>query len=397
MARVLIAWELGEAYGHLVRCLRLAERLHQRGHELVLALKDVRLPISDIDMSEMAVVPAPLTPQKRIGRMPPINYADLLRYCGFANEEDIAARLTAWQGVFSLARPDIVISDHAPTVQLGASISGIQFMAIGNGFTIPPDKDPWPSIRPWEDISDNKLLAKERELNLVTEAAQSKLGCVKPVSMRDLFSSHDMLDTFAELDHYGARTNMLYSGPIFSVPHVRTVNWKSNKGTKILVYLRPEVPGFKEIIRALSSIDAEVLCVTPGLAPNLARQLATRRLRISLSPLDLSQLLLHADLAVSYGSSGFVTQSLLAGVPLLMFPKHVEQALFALRVEEMGAGKLFNSQLEEKVITEMLREVLHNQEYRQAAKNFQESYRHFTPEHAVELNMTAIEQKLSDG
>lgn len=37
MARILIAWELGEAFGHLARCLRLAQGLRQRGHTIVLA------------------------------------------------------------------------------------------------------------------------------------------------------------------------------------------------------------------------------------------------------------------------------------------------------------------------------------------------------------------------
>lgn len=43
MARVLIAWELGEAFGHLARCLRLAHGLVARRPGAALALKDVRL------------------------------------------------------------------------------------------------------------------------------------------------------------------------------------------------------------------------------------------------------------------------------------------------------------------------------------------------------------------
>ncbi len=42
MARVLIAWELGDAFGHLARCLRLAEGLAARGRGVTLALKAAR-------------------------------------------------------------------------------------------------------------------------------------------------------------------------------------------------------------------------------------------------------------------------------------------------------------------------------------------------------------------
>jgi len=43
MACILIAWERGEAFGHLALCLRLAQGLVARRHGVTLVLKDVRL------------------------------------------------------------------------------------------------------------------------------------------------------------------------------------------------------------------------------------------------------------------------------------------------------------------------------------------------------------------
>ena len=97
MARILIAWELGEAFGHLARCLRLAEGLVKRGHAVTLALKDVRLPTAPGALAGITVLPAPITPSKETERCPPpINYADMLRTCGFSNAQDVAARLNAF-------------------------------------------------------------------------------------------------------------------------------------------------------------------------------------------------------------------------------------------------------------------------------------------------------------
>ena len=120
MARVLIAWALGEAFGHLARCLRLAQGLVARGYALTLALKDVRLPAGQAPASGITVLPAPLTPQMGAGGSPPVNYPDVLRVSGFADARDVAARLNAWQGMFSLVRPDVLIADHAPTALLAA-------------------------------------------------------------------------------------------------------------------------------------------------------------------------------------------------------------------------------------------------------------------------------------
>ena len=41
MARILLAWELGGDYGHLMRFLTLGRELARRGHEPVFALREL--------------------------------------------------------------------------------------------------------------------------------------------------------------------------------------------------------------------------------------------------------------------------------------------------------------------------------------------------------------------
>lgn len=398
MARVLIAWELGGAFGHLARCLRLAEGLRSRGHSVTMVLKDVRLPAGSGIAQGLTVLPAPLTPQNRpLERRMPVNYADVLRHCGFAEAQDVAARLVAWEGIFSLAHPAVLLADHAPTALLAAHLAGIPHLSVGNGFAIPPATFPWPSIRPWEKISDEDLVAAELSLNQVTEAAQKALGHVAPVRIRDVFGAHDVLDTFAELDHYGARPNGRYVGLIGSIPDARRVDWQDREARKVLAYLRPDIPGFSSIMSALGRLDAEVLCVAPGLASDQARRFATQRLRIALAPVAMPPLIAHADLAVSYGSSGFVMQALLAGVPLLLCPRHVEQGLFALRVEAMGAGKLLESQANAAAIGASLQAMLGSSDHQQAAQAFRDRHLHFSSEQAVDHVLSIVERTLAEG
>lgn len=397
MARALIAWELGEAFGHLARCLRLAHELVARGHAVTLALKDVRLPAGPRLTPGITVLPAPLTSHAAAGENPPVNYADVLRVSGFADARDVAARLNAWQGVFSLARPDVVVADHAPTALLAAHLDEIPHLSIGNGFAIPPSVSPWPSIRPWDAVADRALTTAETRLDHVLDSAQKMLGHTKAVRVRELFGAHDILDTFAELDHYGARPDGRYVGPVGSVPQALRVAWQSKEGSRVLAYLRPAVPGFDSIIQALARLEAEVLCVAPGMKPEMAKRCATRRLRIALAPVDLPALLPDAHLAVSYGNSGFTTQSLLAGVPLAMRPRHVEQALLAHRVEALGAGKLISGRVDSDSATASLQELLGNPAYRQAACAFQSRHADYSPEQAVEQSASLIERAFLDG
>lgn len=394
MARILIAWEMGEAFGHLARCMQLALGLHARGNDVSLVLKDVRLPTTQGLVHGITVLPAPLTPSAGVKRSQPINYADVLRMSGFMEAQDIHARLKAWQGILALTQPDALVADYAPTALLAAHIAGIPHLAIGNGFTIPPDVSPWPSIRPWEDIAGEELIRAETQLDYANAQAQKMLGYSKAVRMRDLFGTQDILDTFAELDHYGARAEGTYIGGMGNVPQAMRVDWQSQSSRKVLAYLRPSVPGFMTMMQALSRLDAEVLCIAPGVQPELAKRLATRRLRIALAAIDLPHLLEQADLAVGYGNSGFTTQALLAGIPLLMRPKHVEQALFAGRVEALEAGKLLSGKLDASQAFSALQTLLEEPSYRQAAQTFKSRYQGFSAEQALEQSLLLIERLL---
>lgn len=388
MARVLIAWELGEAFGHLTRCLRLEQGLVARGHVAALALKGLRLPAGQRP-TPITVLPAPLTPQARAGSSPSVHCANVLRVSGFADVRDVA-RLNAWQGIFALARPDVLVAYHAPTALLAACLAESPHLSICNGFAVPPAVSRWPSIRPWEAISDQALAIVEARLDCVLGAAQKALGHAKTVRVRDLFGAHDILDTFTEPDHYGARPDGRYVGPILSVPQALRAAWQSREAPKVLAYLHPAVPGFQTILQALARLDAEVLCVAPGMSPETAKRCATRRLRIALAPVGLPPLLDHADLAIGYGKGGFSTQALLAGVPLAMRPRHVEQVLFAHRVEALGAGKLLGGRIEADSVTASLQKLLDNPAYQQAARAFRDRHCHFSPSQAIEQDRKSV-------
>ena len=102
-------------------------------------------------------------------------------------------------------------------------------------------------------------------------------------------------------------------------------------------------------------------------------------------------------MAVSYGNSGFTTQALLAGVPLAMRPRHVEQALFAHRVEALGAGKLLGGRIDAASVTASLQELLGNPAYRQAARSFRSRHADYSPSQAIEQSLFLIERTFLDG
>lgn len=393
MANIVIAWELGEAWGHLTRCLRLATALCVHGHAVTLVLKDIALPVNWPAVAGLRVLAAPAVSQRRPLTMP-CNYAAVLRCCGFDDADKLANRLRVWSDILHLSHADLVLADHAPTALLAAAISDIPHLSVGNGFTIPPASLPWPSIRFSETISESFLYSTERELDLVIIRAQQHLGRQKIDSMRALFGRHDLLDTFAELDHYCYRVGANYIGPIVSLPAALNVKWQYPNKKHILAYLRPEIRGLSIIMTALGRLNAEVLCVLPGLTSKQAALFANRQCRVATVPVDFSNLLPETDLAVGYGNSGFSTQALLESVPLLMSPQHVEQAMFTARIEQFGAGLKLAGRYQVKQVEDAMHALLEQTTYKSAALAFEAKYQGFSTETAVESCVSTIRKLL---
>jgi UDP:flavonoid glycosyltransferase YjiC (YdhE family) len=391
MSRILIAWELGGNYGHLARCLPIAEGLRKRGHHVAFVVRDTRTAAELIGPAGFPYVQAPLVRQRTRLAKPPANYAEILLGEGYADVMGLLGMVQAWCGLLAMHNSEVLLADHAPTALLAARISGIPHLTIGNGFAIPPDVSPLPSIRPWEQISDARLAHAGKTVDAAIREVSVKLGYCGISGLRELFGPHDLLDTFAELDHYGERPGARYIGPIFSLADAQRVVWQEATGKKIVAYLRPDVPGFSALMAALRDLDAEVLCVVPGLRPEQARRLAGRRLRIALKPVALGVLLDRADIAISYGGGGMMSYSLLSGVPLLLVPQYIEQYLAVKRVEVLHAGVVVGDGRSKEAFVDALVLLLGDDRYAACARQFAEKYADFTPQAAVECAVAVIE------
>jgi UDP:flavonoid glycosyltransferase YjiC (YdhE family) len=70
---------------------------------------------------------------------------------------------------------------------------------------------------------------------------------------------------------------------------------------------------------------AEVIAVIPDLDADLARR--HPKLRLYRKPVQLAPLLAHCTLAITHAGHGTALNCLLAGVPMVLLPLHMEQLL----------------------------------------------------------------------
>lgn len=385
MSRVLFAWELGANFGHLARDLPIAQRLRQAGHDIMFVARDTRVAAELLRPAGFPFLPAPRPVHPARLKHPPGNYAELLLAEGYGDNLQLLGLVDAWIALFRLYRPQLLVVDHAPTALLAAQLMGIPNAVCGNGFEIPPDAVPMPSIRTWEDIPVSRLMRSEdvvlNSINFVARRLRrptlGRLGELFARTVR-IFAS------FAELDHYGERSEEDYAGVFYQLQATEIKKWPVAAEKRIFAYLRPEMPGFLNALAALRESGAAVLCAAPGISESQATYLSSGQMHVLHRPIAVTPLLQDADVVVGYGSIGLMAESLLAGVPILAIPQNVEQYLCSARMAAIGAGLMIRVERSQEEISGALLSLLESSNYRRAAGAFSTKYRGYSPDAAAD-------------
>jgi UDP:flavonoid glycosyltransferase YjiC (YdhE family) len=391
MASVLYAWELGANLGHIGTFLPIAKELRERGATVHWAVTHPHqasrlLPRGGFDWLQAPTIPE----QRRQG--PPVSYSDILLRFGYANDDDLFGLVVAWRELLRLTGAGVVLADHAPTATLAARTLDIPVMTFGSGFFTPPQEHPTPNMRPWIAVPSEQLLANDKAALASINAVLGRFGKPPLDCVAQLFQvAEDSLLSFPELDHYPTRGPARYWGMLPAAIAEDSV-WPESPGPRVFSYLRPETPHLEAALQALHGLPGSVLIYAPGLSTDLMRRYAAPHVAFSPRPADLGKVARRADAALTYASAAATVAFLMAGKPVLMIPGHLEQFLFARRVEEMGAGLIQNPEQTPHNLPAMLGRVLTDPGMRANAGAFAAKYANFDQNAVVTHIVARIEQ-----
>lgn len=335
-----MAWEMGGGMGHLDRMLAVARVLRERGHELGFALRDLarshdRIAAQGFEILQAPVWLPPLTHPPRLG-----NYAVVLAAAGWLSPQGLAALLQAWTALYRHWRADAVLADHAPTALLAARGAGLPRWLVGNGFQVPPCGAHFPPMAHWLPGAEAECEAWDARLLAPANAALALLGQPPLERLPQLFDgTRRAVLSLPELMHYPeVEPGVPALGPMFVDDVGGPARWPAAEGPRVFVYLAPGHDLFQPLLQALHAAGAVALVHAKGVTPEAAARLGGARVHIEPEPVRMSEALQGADLVVSHASIGTVSAALLAGVPQLVLPRHMEQAMVARRVEQAGIG-----------------------------------------------------------
>ncbi|HWF98533.1 MAG TPA: nucleotide disphospho-sugar-binding domain-containing protein [Steroidobacteraceae bacterium] len=373
----------------------MARRLRERGHEVLVAARDLVLATEVLAAAGIRFVQSPA--DRGVISRQPQSYADVLLMQGWESPARLWGLVQAWGNLLRLFRADALVFDYAPTALLAARILGVPSALLGTGFELPPLAAPLPPFPGFTSVSaEQARTADARALdsaNRVLEAYQA----APLAALCDLFRTEcRWLTTFAELDQYGPRSGEIYLGPIGDVEGGEVTEWAPGFKHRVLAYVRPGMADLTRILRALAGEgNAAVICAAPGVPMQLSEGLNRPGFQFIPRAVNFRALLPQASTFISYAPAGSVAQSLLQGVPQLMSPTHVEAQMTAVRVASLGAGLTLRGEETESQITTLLRRILDEPRFKIRALEFASRHRTFDGLAACDRIVTEIEQLLA--
>ncbi len=308
--KVLLGWELGAGQGHIQRLVALSERLAAQGWEPIFALKSFNLK-GNVNFPWQQI-PAPRLPFS--GRENSYTFADLLAAFGFAQVDLLRHHLQNWQDILKTIQPDLVITDHAPGLVL-AAWGLVPTVVVGSYFAVPPPVEVFPAFRsamPPESVQQQQQVSEtvRQVIPLETSLGQALNG------------DRSFIFSVPELDFYRAYRSILPTTEYVGIHLTPLAKNVASTESPPWTYLMQEYPAYELVLRAFKT--------EPQFQP--------------FQP--LKEALVDKSIAIHHGGLTTTIGCLLAGIPQLVLPCHIEQQLNGAALKRLGAAEMLVSPTE---------------------------------------------------
>ena len=327
MARILIGWELGAGQGHTTRLIDLAAVLAERGHVPLFAPQQIGPFAARGPTWQAPVWPRLLGPLARRYERPPATMGDMLAYLGLDDPEAMAAMIMAWDRLLADARPDAVVAEYAPMLQL-AGRGRVPVLAFGTGFSLPPAHLPaFPSVIGQPAVVSEPALLAGLNANL-TRAGRDPLLALPEIFAAD----RALVAAFDELDPYRQWRRGANGAPAI----VGEIPEAAGEGEELFVYFNGGAPRPNAFWQALADSRLPVRVHDAQLGSADIATLERAGIRVAREPLPFATIAAGSHLLLSHGGLGFVSSALLAGLPQVIIPFDVEKRLTAEALVQRG-------------------------------------------------------------
>jgi len=264
----------------------------------------------------------------------------------------------AWQELLDLLAPDLTVADHAPTLCL-AAYRAVPTVLMGTGFCLPPATlGRFPPLVPGQApvVPESQLLEVLREV-------QRRRGRPAPDTLPGLFAAADRFVTaLPEIDPYPGREEP-YVGPLEPLAEPSSPPAEPS----YFAYLSADYGRLEEVLAVLAGTGCRGSAYLRGAAPALRDRVRGLGVEVLDRPRPLAEVVSAAAVVVHHGGAATTQFALSAGRPQLCLPQHLEQALTARCLHQLGVGHYLWQQYPAGNAAEALRQLAHEERFRARA------------------------------
>lgn len=331
--RVLLGWEFGGGFAHIVRLREIAEHISQRQScEFLFALQTPQRGLAaGLPSRSVIAVPAPTRAAgggKLQGRE---TYGEYVSENLMIDEGAFASRLRGWDEIVRDFDPHLIIADYAPGLSLYAR-GRWPVVSVGNGYTMPPpEMAVFPPIvktnRPLYATAPDIIGRLNKELERIGARTIERLPQLNEADAYGLV-------TIPIFDPYKSQRQQPYLG--VEIPGGPPSPLSTASGG--IAYFHEATQSHDKILDGLMAADASMTAYFGSPQRGLAEKFEGSRVSLVHQPFKLSVDMPGRAVAVHKGGLGFAVAAVLAGVPQVMVYDHEENWFTANAIVGTGAG-----------------------------------------------------------
>jgi len=354
---------------------------------------------ADVEINIVAAPFADSSAELGLDKQAPRSYADLLRRCGYHHSDALLGLVSAWRSLYSFIKPELILFDHAPTALLsarGPSVNGnaIPKIAVGMPFSVPDDNRPAGVFFPG-DLAKNDIIRYEDDLVKVVNKVCIEFSIPRINNLADLFSDLDkcIFQTYSELNHYGYRSaeqrhKTSYVGASIPVASEAAV-FPHFKGPKIYCHVKGSAET-SVLLKTLQAIECSAIVLVDGIPDSIIKAHQSKHILYIDKPVSMRDVLDKSTFAILNGGINSVSLFMKAGIPVGLFPLHIEQFLMAKRVEALNAGFQLNLSDIDSALVGLQK--VNSRQKKVAAGLFEDKYRSDSAHNELLLQLALVEQ-----
>lgn len=377
MARILLAWELGQGFGHLQRLLPIALELRSRGHECFLFVREVQSAHAVLKAHGVPFLPIPRLARAVEHSTPQNQPLDLVVDADFSDAPRLGLKVDIWDNILSVTKPDVLVADTSPTACLAARGTSVITVIVGNGTFVPAN-----------DGSDIALPPAVLDSVNTIQRGRSRPAVN---SLADIYSAKKMfVTTLPELDKLNSqRSEESRCGPLRPLPPptdaVPSVDY--------FAYLADP----RDILEGLAGSGLRGSVFLRDAPAERVRAFRERGLTIYTSPRDLPDELSRAALLIHHAGPGAMEVAMAVGRPQLLLPIYPEQGYYAQAALRLGVAGAVSRRtpLTPKRIADAARMLARHAELKDKARAFARTLAARGPFRGAVTIADAVEQLLA--